>query len=102
MKNAKKLSFLMLFVICQIVIQIENNFMRYKSSHHCIECESSDTDISNLLSDSHSINIEDEFFISEYQNHPSEIESNRLLLTFPKENYQYSFPNSIWQPPKNI
>ena len=102
MKNAIKLLFLLLFIICQIVIQTDNNFMNYIHSHQVIECELSDTDISNQLSDSHSTNFEDDFLLSVYQIKPSVFVSNRLLLTFPNENYQNSFPNSIWQPPKSI
>ena len=100
MKNAMKTLLLLLFTIGLIVFVTNGTFMKHAHSYTSIECESSNNDVSNQLVDSHSLNFDDESFISEFQLKPTEFTNSLLLLTFSNENYQNNFSNSIWQPPK--
>ena len=100
MKNAMKTLLLLLFTIGLIVFVTNGTFMKHAHSYTSIECESSNNDDSNQLNDSHSLNFDDESFISDFQLKPTEFTNSLLLLTFSNENYQNNFSNSIWQPPK--
>ena len=100
MKNALKTSFFLLIAIGLILFVTNGTFMKHVHSYTCMECESSNNDVSNSMNDSHSLNFDDESFISEFQLKPTEFTNSLLLLTFSNENYQNNFSNSIWQPPK--
>ena len=101
MKNAMKTLLLLLFTIGLIVFVTNGTFMKHAHSYTYMECESSNNDVSNQLVDSHSLNFDDESFISEFQLRPTEFTNSLLLLSFSNEIYQNYFSYSIWQPPKH-
>ena len=102
MKHALKPSFLLLFAFGLMLNLTQCNFMNHAYSHNFIESESSNNGDSNHLNDTHMLNFEEDFFITDSQHNPTELRSSNLLLSFLNENYSISFPNSIWQPPKSV
>jgi len=102
MKSEIRILFLLFFVIGLILNQTDCLFMNHTHAHHSIGCESLEDDLSNQFSDSHSINLENDFFIFDYQIKLSNSGNYSLLLSYTNNNKQLNFPSSIWQPPKSL
>jgi len=100
MKNAFRLSFIIFFIVSLTYILSGYEFTHLTQSLHPVECDASCTDIANELVDTHTISLEDDFFISTINLKPAGIRSNILLRSLTNKNPQINFPNSIWQPPK--
>jgi len=100
MKNATRLSFLT-FVLAGLTFLLSGyDFTNLTHSQHPVECDASCTDNANELVDSHTISLEDDFFITTVNLKLSGIRSSLLFLSHTIKNPQNNFPNSIWQPPK--
>jgi len=102
MKKGIKLSFLLLFVIGLMLNQTDCFFMNHTHTHHTIESESLEADLSNQFNDSHSINPENDYSILDPQFKLSNSVSSSLLFSSTENNQQINFPFSIWQPPKSL
>jgi len=100
MKNAFRLSFLIFFIVSLTTVLSGYDFTHLTHSQHPVECDASCTDNANKLIDTHTISLEDDFFISTINLKPTGIRSSLLFLSHTNKNPQINFPNSIWQPPK--
>jgi len=101
MKNAIILSFLVFFLIGLTYVLSGYEFTHPTHSQHSVECDASCTDNANELVDTHTISLEDDFFITTINIKPIGIKSRFLFLSHTNKNPQINFPNSIWQPPKH-